>query len=320
MKNKIVLLYNKTLGQLDPTSRWGVIIITFLCLSTFIIGFFNHKDPNNLDDTTTTQSSTIPYNGETNTKIYGIKGEDILIREGPGKQYPKIVNQKATDILKELEYIQVDNSCKVLVEETKDGWSKIRVVEPDWLNETHIGWIKSEFVIDPSIVESDPLQGKTLTDWKSIQVPTYMNDKQEIYTYLVAMTKEQNYLDMMANNPVYSKKVKVQQGLFTKKLQRDFPKLRKAWIDMMHRTGWENDITFFPSGSGNKICNVTGYMFASNSMIKTFYEGLGETFQILRFNQVRFKWYDDSDEYTYYKCGGKKDGERLDNYGLTNYQ
>lgn len=106
----------------------------------------NVDNPTQLSNTT---ESSITSEPERNT-IYNIKGDEILVREGPGKQFNKIVNQKATDILGSLEYIHVDNTCKVLVLETKNGWSKINVIEPDWLRESHIGWIKSKYVYDPN--------------------------------------------------------------------------------------------------------------------------------------------------------------------------
>jgi hypothetical protein len=80
-------------------------------------------------------------------KIFEINGEDIPIRTGAGENSKKLVNQKATKALGETQYCQVDYSVKVEVLETKDDWSKIKVVDPEWLSETHVGWIPSKYII-----------------------------------------------------------------------------------------------------------------------------------------------------------------------------
>jgi hypothetical protein len=71
-------------------------------------------------------------------------GSDIYIRTGPRENADKIINEKATRILKRTEYISIDHSVKVYEECTQAGWSKISVIEPDWLRESHKGWVPSK--------------------------------------------------------------------------------------------------------------------------------------------------------------------------------
>jgi hypothetical protein len=92
-------------------------------------------------------STTSTDNISESSNIYGIKGEDIVIRNGPGEKFDKIVNEKATEVMHKTNYATVDYSCKVREEETKDGWSKIVVVDPDWLSESHQGWIETKYII-----------------------------------------------------------------------------------------------------------------------------------------------------------------------------
>lgn len=81
------------------------------------------------------------------SKVYGIEGEDIPIRTGPGDKYDKIINEKATSAVRKTEYCQVDYSVKVEILEKKDKWTKIKVVEPDWLSNSHVGWIPAKYVL-----------------------------------------------------------------------------------------------------------------------------------------------------------------------------
>ncbi|PKP51943.1 MAG: hypothetical protein CVT92_11175 [Bacteroidetes bacterium HGW-Bacteroidetes-1] len=79
--------------------------------------------------------------------VYNIEGEDIVIRVGPGEDSDKLVNKKATEALGETQYAQVDYSVKVIIEATDGDWSKIKVVEPDWLSTSHVGWIPTKNII-----------------------------------------------------------------------------------------------------------------------------------------------------------------------------
>lgn len=42
--------------------------------------------------------------------------------------------------------MSIDESCMVKIIESKGEWSYIRVVEPNWLYETHIGWVKTNVI------------------------------------------------------------------------------------------------------------------------------------------------------------------------------
>jgi len=90
-------------------------------------------------------------------KIFGINGEDVNIRTAPGKNSANLINEKATQALGETQYCKVDHSTKVEVLETKDDWSKIKVIEPDWLSKTHIGWIPSKYLISKKDEEKQSL-------------------------------------------------------------------------------------------------------------------------------------------------------------------
>jgi|GEM_PF-938043 len=90
-------------------------------------------------------------------EVYGINAEEVVIRKGPGPNFDKLINEKATETLGKIHYCQLDFSTKVELLEAKDGWSKIRVVEPEWSSTSHIGWIPSEVLISKANQEKESL-------------------------------------------------------------------------------------------------------------------------------------------------------------------
>jgi len=78
---------------------------------------------------------------------YNVEGERIILRSGPGENFDKIINKKASALLKEDHYTEVDYTVKVIILDSKDGWSKIKVTEPDYLSKSHVGWMPTEHIV-----------------------------------------------------------------------------------------------------------------------------------------------------------------------------
>jgi len=102
-------------------------------------------------------------------KIYNIEGEGIIIRKGPGEKYEKLINLKATEALGETNYATVDYSVKVLILETNSDWSKIKVVDPEWLSNTHIGWIPTKNILKTNIDNEAVLENLNPKDYEIIK-------------------------------------------------------------------------------------------------------------------------------------------------------
>ena len=108
--------------------------------------------------TTFAESIQLCGNDATKTGItYKVNGSEINVRKGPGTSFNKIINQKATRILKSTHYITVDKSVTVVEECSQGTWSKIRVTDPGYLSQSHRGWIASKFLrgkkVDSSGIE-----------------------------------------------------------------------------------------------------------------------------------------------------------------------
>lgn len=78
-------------------------------------------------------------------KVLGVNKKAYLLIE-PSENANKIVNEKYKAATGEIDYLQIDNSCKVKILEENADWVKVQVVEPDWLCQTHIGWVKRNFI------------------------------------------------------------------------------------------------------------------------------------------------------------------------------
>lgn len=108
--------------------------------------------------------------------IFGIEGEEIVIRKGPGNEFDKLVNQKATEILHKTQYASVDYTCKVEAIEEKNGWTKIIVVEPNWLSESHQGWIETKYILKNKNQDSEILAPRKINIFNSVsQVQTKLS-------------------------------------------------------------------------------------------------------------------------------------------------
>lgn len=176
----------------------------FTILNTFISAILilscsSTSSTNDIDNyTLSTNTVEQPSN-----KIYSIDGEDIAIRTIPDEKAKKLINEKATKALGETQYCKVDYSTKVEVLETKNNWSKIKVVEPEWLSESHVGWIPSKYLISKSEEEKQSLRKLNPKEYEIMKTEhkpavqnfhvllTHLNfDKNYVYQFVKQFRKE----------------------------------------------------------------------------------------------------------------------------------
>lgn len=89
----------------------------------------------------------------------------------------------------------------------------------------------------------------------------------------------------------------------------EFPALRKAYGKIVADKMWEHDVYSTTTGDKSSVLNLTGGLFASNKNIKEIQESLSDMFQKLRFKEIRYRWYKESDQFTYYKLSPIPDNE-----------
>jgi hypothetical protein len=89
-----------------------------------------------------------------------------------------------------------------------------------------------------------------------------------------------------------------------KKLQalqiKEFPKLRKDWIEYSKNLLWKHNIDVSSLGNKNKNVLFVGGYFADNANIQQTYEQLRPALAKLRFKRIVFRWYKDADDGTQY--------------------
>lgn len=93
------------------------------------------------------------------------------------------------------------------------------------------------------------------------------------------------------------------------KQQKEFPLLRKKYAQIIKNKLWEEDIDVELSGTGNTTLTFTAGIFAKNKNIQEAQNTLQEVLNLLRFKTTRYKWYKNSDEFTYYTLETPKDKE-----------
>lgn len=92
------------------------------------------------------------------------------------------------------------------------------------------------------------------------------------------------------------------------RLQRtEFPALRDAYGPAARRVLWEDDIEARTFGRRFTVIEFVGGLFAANRNIKRFQEEIRIVMHKLRFEQVRYKWYEGEDEYSYYALSPEPD-------------
>jgi hypothetical protein len=97
-------------------------------------------------------SSNSPDTKSQQSKLYTLTEDEVILRSGPGEQFEKVINEKASEVMHDTEYAEVDKSVTVIVEETNQQWSKIKVIQPDWLTESHVGWVQTKYLVERGAV------------------------------------------------------------------------------------------------------------------------------------------------------------------------
>jgi hypothetical protein len=82
---------------------------------------------------------------------------------------------------------------------------------------------------------------------------------------------------------------------------KQFPKMRKAYSNIVWATMWEYNIDAYSKWSYNGTIEFVWGYFASNKNKLDTYSTLKDMLKLLRFDRANFKWYKYDDEYTYWE-------------------
>ncbi|MGI6243646.1 MAG: hypothetical protein ACOYJK_08975 [Prevotella sp.] len=117
--------------------------IFFLSLLILILVACTNKQSNGMNAELEANTERVIEEGT--QKIEFAVKEKSYIYKAP-KSNEKVLNQKATDALAETTYCEISRECLVKILETKGDWVKIQVINPEWLQESHVGWVKKSCI------------------------------------------------------------------------------------------------------------------------------------------------------------------------------
>lgn len=276
---------------------------------------------------------------QTKGKFYSVDKSTFLL-SSPLESAPKVIDGiNSSPIHKE--YCLIDTLYKLSVIETKDEWSKVKVISPDWLTATYIGWIKTmsltefyEKVFEPSksklaisnepliktqMNESDILKAKISNGINNINKGDDISkvDLTSLQGINIALSIFKIYSHLVKDGDASSDKevLKLTNQLKSKCIasqMRYFPKIRKAYYQLTKERLWEHDIDVTIAGKNNTILKLTGGYFSANANKKETQETLHEMLSNLRFKQTQYRWYKGQDEYTYYTIESNSDNKLVD--------
>ena len=106
---------------------------------------------------------------------YKISKDEVYVYDSPDGK--KKINQKATSLLGETHYIQVDTDCSVEIVEKNGDWVKIHTIYPDWLQDSHNGWILAKNLYNYSDIKINETDFQILREF-----PTSVNNIYILYT------------------------------------------------------------------------------------------------------------------------------------------
>lgn len=76
-------------------------------------------------------------------RVVDVSGFDRTLYSKPDATSPRVVNQKATSILRSTQYHTIDATTRVQIQCEHGRWAKIQLTEPEWLR--HVtGWVEGE--------------------------------------------------------------------------------------------------------------------------------------------------------------------------------
>lgn len=99
------------------------------------------------------------------------------------------------------------------------------------------------------------------------------------------------------------------QNKLSMKQTQMFPLLRKNITDVWYSNLWDKDIDVTLEGYNNENISFTSSIFVRNKNKGDFYEGIKYILYKYRFKEVRFRWYKDQSDYTFYSSKSKNDNQ-----------
>lgn len=174
------------------------IILIFIVIA-FQFSCKKNSNPIKTDIHEETTSDSIETNNS--PTIFDIKEKRVYLLDTPTNIGKKIINVKATEALGSTEYLSVGRECKVIILEEKENWVKIKVIDPYWLSDSHIGWIDKKNIRFENYDDNYTLNEKDFEILKKVDNASVTN----YYVYYKSKNKTEEVITMFSK--AFSKKV-----------------------------------------------------------------------------------------------------------------
>ena len=161
---------------------------------------------------------------------------------------------------------------------------------------------------DPEKVNLNAIEREIKAIEKGIDFNTYRGSINQLQAELVLFGVWSKLINEAGSYENNIKKANELKRLVENIQQKQFPILRKEYAKESDKIMWEHDIKV-TSSSNHSILNVTGGVFAANKNKKEYQERIQKQVKEFRFKQVRYRWYEGEDEYTYYTVYEGKDSD-----------
>ncbi|WP_090500132.1 hypothetical protein [Pedobacter terrae] len=276
---------------------------------------------------------------QTKGKFYSVDKASFILSL-PEEFAPKVIDSINSSPIHN-EYCLLATKYKLSVIETKGNWSKVKVVAPDWLTKTYIGWIHTKSLTEYHEQVYKPSEPKSINSNKPL-IKTQFDESDILKVKISNAIKDVNRGDDISSVDLTSLKgINTALSIFkiyaqlvsdgnassdkeililAKQLKnkciasqlKNFPKIRRAYYKLTKDQLWELDIDVTISGKSNSILIFTGGYFAANANIKQTQEALHGMLDSLRFKQTQYRWYKGQEEYTYYIIKSNSDSVLID--------
>lgn len=131
-----------------------------------------------------------PSNKKTNTdKNFYTVASSIQLRTSPFDTSKSVIDEiNSSDIHKE--YCALDSSHLIVIVDTEDKWSKVKVIEPTYLSKTYIGWIPTD-----KLIKFIPIDAEVSKQPKSTIEYEVINEEKYETSYKAQLTEYAFYKD-----------------------------------------------------------------------------------------------------------------------------
>ena len=226
----------------------------------------------------------------------------------------KSVIKEATSLIEKVEYTEAIKKLENINENSRYyNEANLLIQEADSLNDIVLQLEAEKNKLEKKVKLKEQLQLEIASIDKGVDFSLY-NGSVEALQMEIDLFHQWTILYYKGKNSDDPEIQKLAQQLINRvsRIQsNEFPRLRKEYANTASKLMWENDMKVSSSGTGNKYITFTGVIFAANKNKQEFHNEMNDVLKKFRFNQARYKWFDQASEYSYWTVYKGSDSDLL---------